>query len=443
MINNQSAHEAAIDSQNVDRAYPSKEFGPAQGDFWFLISTVVLLGATGLLALLVVFLVNDLGFGPPADNTTDGPASFEENGQKLYSILTPAPLTTPTPKSVLTLTATAVPSLTPTPCVDDARFVADVTLPDGAEVAAGSRMDKTWRLRNTGTCRWREGYRFKFVSGDQLGLVDSIAVVFTDPGETTDVAIPMFAPKSAGEYSSVWQMVNSQGVGFGQPVVMKIVVGVNPTPVPAVQATRTAPAALTDAEPAIRFWADDESIRAGEKTRLHVETENVAAVWLDGEIVVGGRQILEISPCVSTTYTLDVQLRTGEHVYQNVAVEVIGACSTGGYPDLTIDFAVAPSRLFAGQPAVISYTVMNLGNETAHGFDIEFRPGLFVSEPMKFLDGLELAPGYALQATYSYTWPVSGVHQALIRVDGANSVNESDEDNNTTAHVVVVEAQSP
>ena len=86
MINNQSAHEAAIDSQNVDRAYPSKEFGPAQGDFWFLISTVVLLGATGLLALLVVFLVNDLGFGPPADNTTDGPASIEENGQKLYSI---------------------------------------------------------------------------------------------------------------------------------------------------------------------------------------------------------------------------------------------------------------------------------------------------------------------------------------------------------------------
>ncbi len=447
MSDNCNASEGALRPQRVEIAYLNNASRSVPGAertketdkaFWLLMSMTVLLGATGLLALLVVFLLN--GFGSPPPESAGDEAPFLAVAGSVQA--TTATLTTvfaATAAAAPTRAPTLAPTLAPTPCVNDAVFVADVTLPDGTEVTPGSRIDKTWRLRNTGTCLWREGYRFKFVSGDPLGLLDSIPVVFTEPGETTDVAIPMFTPKTAGEYSNVWQMVDPQGVTFGQPVVMKVVVEASPTVTPGPNATGPVAAAPDANEPAIHFWVEDESIQAGEKTRLHVETANVAAVWLDGEIVVGGNQVLEISPCMSTTYTLDVQLRTGEHVYQNVTVEVSGRCGSDVYPDLIIDFSVTPSPVRVGQPAVVSYTVMNLGDETAKGFDVVFRPGLFAPEPLRVMVGLELAPGYALQSVYSYTWPISGVHEALIRVDAANAVGESSEDNNTAVHMVVVE----
>lgn len=448
MIDNCNASEGALRPQRVEIAYPNNASRSMPGAerakqadkaFWLLMSMTVLLGATGLLALLVVFLVN--GFGPPPpDPIGDGlPSPLVVVAPEGIVMASPTTAVVVTAAVVPTETPTPAPPVSPTPCVNDAVFVADVTLPDGTEVTPGSRIDKTWRLRNTGTCSWREGYRFKFVSGDPLGLLDSIPVVFTDPGETTDVAIPMFTPKAAGEYSNVWQMADPQGATFGQPVVMKVVVEASATVTPGPKATDSAKAAQDTNEPTIRFWVEDESIRAGQKTRLHVETANVAAVWLDGEIVVGGNQVLEISPCMSTTYTLDVQMRTGDHVYQNVAVEVSGTCGSDIYPDLTIDFSVAPLPVRMGQPAVVSYTVMNLGDETAKGFDVVFRPGQFAPEPVKVRSALELAPGYALQAVYTYTWPVSGVHEALIRVDAANAAGESNEDNNTATHMILVE----
>ena len=458
MIDNRSAKEGAVCSRSIGAVYPHEGFRPSPAPkqdkesdkaFWTLMTMMVLMGVTGLLALLVVFLVGGFGPMPPLNEAASAshPLIEDPPGAALAQRV-PAPLTS-TPVSLAAMspapsptnTPVITPTATPTPCINDAVFVADVTLPDGAEVVAGSRIDKTWRLRNTGTCLWREGYRFKFVSGDNLGLVDSIPVVFTDPGASTDVAIPMFAPKSAGEYHSAWQMVDPQGKVFGQPAVMKIVIGKIPASAPAAKSTGTPKEIPLEAGPDIRFWVEDERIQAGDTTRLHVVTEDVAAVWLDGDIVVGGCGVLEIAPCISTTYTLDVQFRSGEHVYQNVAVEVLGSCAGEDYPDLTIDFTVAPVPLFMDQPSEISYTVLNLGNETARGFNVVFNPGPFVSSPIMLMDGFELAPGYGLKSSYSYTWPVSGVYQALIRVDGTNSVEESNEENNTNARVVVVEGK--
>ena len=64
---------------------------------------------------------------------------------------TETPVTaTPTPSATLTPTA-AEASVTPS-CSNLATFVADVTIPDHANVGAGQSFVKTWRLRNTGTC---------------------------------------------------------------------------------------------------------------------------------------------------------------------------------------------------------------------------------------------------------------------------------------------------
>ncbi|CAD6953607.1 unnamed protein product [Tilletia controversa] len=52
----------------------------------------------------------------------------------------------------------------------DAEFVEDVSLPDGTVVAAGSRFDKVWLIRNSGTKAWPVNVGLKFVAGDSMGL---------------------------------------------------------------------------------------------------------------------------------------------------------------------------------------------------------------------------------------------------------------------------------
>ncbi|KAK0548901.1 hypothetical protein OC846_002516 [Tilletia horrida] len=61
----------------------------------------------------------------------------------------------------------------------DAEFVEDVSLPDGAVIAAGSRFDKVWRLRNSGKKPWPAGVRLKYVAGDSMGLTQSAGSAIT------------------------------------------------------------------------------------------------------------------------------------------------------------------------------------------------------------------------------------------------------------------------
>ena len=429
----------------------SAEQDPASGPFqskqslgWLLVVLVVLLGVTGFLALMVVVVLS----GPGADSeaavvaVTQPPDITPANDSALpaeTSTPTAIPTETPLPLPSRTSISVLSPTPTPTPCVDDAVFVADVTLPDGSVVSAGERIDKTWRLRNTGTCAWREGYRFKFVSGEEMGIVSSVLVAYTDPEMLTDVAAPMFAPKVPGEYNSSWQMVNAHGEAFGQPVSVEVLVRPAPTAIPSSLEGDTSSLEEGIPQTAIHFWADDETLQAGEKTTLHVVTEDVAAVWLDGDIVIGGRETRGVAPCSTTNYTLDVQLRDGKHVYYNVMVNVVGSCPTQGYPDLSVDYSVQPVQLVAGRPAVISYTVLNRGEDGADDFDVVFGPGIAPSQRITVRNDLTLALGYRLRSSYSYTWPISGVFQTTLWVDGADLVEESDEDNNSMTYVVVVD----
>src|SRR5215813_2600058 len=85
-------------------------------------------------------------------------------------------LTLPTP-----LPPTASPTsdpLTPHPtpsCHDSAVFVEDVTYPDNTRLTSGEKFTKTWKLQNTGTCKWTS-YTVAFVSGDKMEALDSAPV---------------------------------------------------------------------------------------------------------------------------------------------------------------------------------------------------------------------------------------------------------------------------
>lgn len=110
-------------------------------------------------------------------------------------------------------------------CVDDAEFVANVTIPDGTEIAPGETFVKTWRMRNTGTCTWTNNYSWTFKGGDVLTLLDATGIDLVSPGEEVDISVTLIAPESPGAYAGQWQLSGSnQFEGFGSEVYYLIVV---------------------------------------------------------------------------------------------------------------------------------------------------------------------------------------------------------------------------
>jgi len=148
-----------------------------------------------------------------------------------------APTNTPVapPSPTVAPPASLTPTMAPPPtagttCIDNAAFVADVTIPDGTPLAAGQTFDKVWRISNTGACAWGAGYQFVFVSGEAMTGSTIVAAPNIAPGTTADIVVPMTAPPRAGAHVGVWRLRNAAGVFFGQTVTVKINVPGSPPP---------------------------------------------------------------------------------------------------------------------------------------------------------------------------------------------------------------------
>lgn len=109
-----------------------------------------------------------------------------------------------------------MPASPPTAGCDKAQFVADVTVPDGTSFAPGAQFDKTWRLKNVGSCTWTTSYAMVFGTGEKMSgpeLVPMPAAV--SPGSTIDVVVHLTAPSTAGAYRGYWKFQNANGLPFG------------------------------------------------------------------------------------------------------------------------------------------------------------------------------------------------------------------------------------
>jgi hypothetical protein len=118
---------------------------------------------------------------------------------------------------VMIPTATTLPTNTPVPLpCDQGGFVADVSIPDGTSLPAGSPFNKTWRLKNTGTCTWTTDYAVVFDSGEAMSGPSSQKLgTSVIPGQTVDVTVPLKAPGQPGQYKGNWKLRNASGVVFG------------------------------------------------------------------------------------------------------------------------------------------------------------------------------------------------------------------------------------
>jgi hypothetical protein len=183
--------------------------------------------------------------------------------QTLDAELTPQPEVTtaaPNPEATTAVSATATsgpsPTVTPQPC-DQANFIQDVTIPDGAKIGPGQAFTKTWRLKNIGTCTWNNGYALAFTSGDSLGAPAIINLPGdVPPNGTVDVSVDMKAPTAPGKYTGFWKLRNAAGNIFGigssnGPFYVQIeVVALTLTPTATMTPTITTTTTVTQTVPA-------------------------------------------------------------------------------------------------------------------------------------------------------------------------------------------------
>jgi hypothetical protein len=171
--------------------------------------------------------------------------------------LTPAPSYTPfgagltTPSSTPTwqfFTATLGTPLSPTvtgtlstATVDPASlgvgcnnlaFITHVNVPNGTVMKPLEDFRKTWKVSNTGTCKWLSQYTLAFIGGDALnGKSIKLGREFAI-NHWADFSVGLGAPKNPGTYTGYWRLMNLEGTPFGATLVVSIIVKA-PTDTPA------------------------------------------------------------------------------------------------------------------------------------------------------------------------------------------------------------------
>ena len=145
------------------------------------------------------------------------------------------PPTQPQPTQILATTTpipilyTPVPTITITPtvagpCTNNLEFLQDITIPDNTTVSIGSPIDKQWLVQNSGTCNWDSSYRLKWIGGDPLGAAQEQILFPARAGTQPALRILFTAPAAEGTYESMWQAYGADGIAFGDPIYMRILV---------------------------------------------------------------------------------------------------------------------------------------------------------------------------------------------------------------------------
>jgi hypothetical protein len=108
---------------------------------------------------------------------------------------------------------------------DSLEFVADVNIPDDTNMSPGQDFLKTWRVKNTGSCPWGEGYELVYAdyANDMDGQPQPLTEV-VQPGQEVEISVQFTAPSEIGNYLSAWQMENPAGVTFEDIIFVRIIV---------------------------------------------------------------------------------------------------------------------------------------------------------------------------------------------------------------------------
>ena len=119
---------------------------------------------------------------------------------------------------------TIIPTIDQSNCVSNLSFIEDLTIPDNSFVPFGSSIDKQWLVENNGTCNWNYDYRLRHTGGAVLGAPEEVALFPARSGTQVTIQITFTAPFEEGVYESAWQAFDPNGLAFGDPIYMRILV---------------------------------------------------------------------------------------------------------------------------------------------------------------------------------------------------------------------------
>jgi hypothetical protein len=182
----------------------------------------------------------------------------------------------------------------PTPKLE-AAFVRDVTVPDGTNVSARVKFQKSWCVKNTGSTAWPKGVVLKTVDpkDDQLLAFSTGAINrAVAPGEETVIGVDLQAPARPGRCVQHWRLFTEDGVAFGTRLWVDVTVGPSP------QDNAAAERELAEAEETARRQAEQAELEQRikemeEEARFREEQEAEAMRRAAEEAEEAERQRLE------------------------------------------------------------------------------------------------------------------------------------------------------
>ena len=283
---------------------------------------------------------------------------------------------------------TPTPSDTPIPC-NLARFVKDVTIPDGTIFEPGDSLTKTWRLKNVGTCAWTSGYDIVFAGGDAMSAPSSVQLTSgtVNPGQNVEVSVSLSAPASAGTYRGNWQLRDPSDVIFDIEnsssdffwVEIKVIV---PTDTPEPQSVT------------LHRSSYSKSIGVGgmsSDTRLGI-AGNGDAIRAFIDFDLSGLSGLSSSSTIQTA-TLDVSDHDGYSCFDFLHPLKAGQIDYGTTPDYPSDFNQSPSVNIIEVPSALGISNPITIKGTLQNFITSNGAGHF--QIRMWLDGDDSGSGFA------------------------------------------------
>lgn len=165
-----------------------------------------------VLALVMLVMLVALACLPTGGTPTTTPAAE-----------TPSPSATPLP---------SIPMPSPSVCVPQADYVADVSIPDGTLFDPGEDFAKTWRVRVTEDCGGPFAAQVVYDGGADLKSPPTVPVTMPAQGGEVDVSVSLVAPAEPGTYKAYWRFRTLEGLLFGPRLYVEIVVPEPITPTP-------------------------------------------------------------------------------------------------------------------------------------------------------------------------------------------------------------------
>jgi hypothetical protein len=174
-------------------------------------------------------------------------------------------------------------------CSFKAAIVRDVTIPLGTTLDVNAPFEKTWRIKNTGSCAW-DGVQLVNVRAEAMTATTSIPVSATAAGAEMDVTVPMTAPADPGVHTGEWRLRNSAGRNFGPIINLTIYTRPGCSSAPQFSSFTADPPVIGPGALSILRWGQ----------AINLDTLEISGI---GPVDPGG-DLLLVQPDHTTTYTL-------------------------------------------------------------------------------------------------------------------------------------------